>query len=1344
MRRSAIQALATVSLAALVSVATSSQAVATASLGTLKQLEKWKVGIVDPAGQSFCAMVGKFDKNVGLAFALSPDGYGSVAVDLSEGRFTPGESYDVSMKAGGQSLKYPSRATSDRSVVVQIGQNRAFYEALKGNAPLAISLPGTSADFGITQFSKSYGALVECAQTLGKPASGGAQQMPAVKVKEVEKAALAPLDQELAEISGGKEKKGVQLAAASAVKDKAAAFDNAEAQAAAVPAKADVVWNEPESAPKPERKLLATTKSFAEAPPSVADSGATAKLWDDRQQDDSARIRAEEEARKAELLKLAEEENKARMAVLEAVKREAAKQQVAAFDKKQAEIDAKAKAVQQQAAALEAEKAKAAADDKALKASIVAKQAEIAQIEADRLRETQGLTRKLAATQAEFQSQLSSVEAERDALKKQIAESQAAQKFTGERIAQLQGQLEAALAKGADAQKGQAKIAELSAQLRQAEQARVALAEKLAAAEQQNRIISGNLTATQRDAAELASAKEETSQLKARLAASEKDAAAAAVAKAEIAQAQSRDAAALAAAREEAAHLKVRLAASEEVSAKDAAASAAVQSELARLKAALAAAGEEKSALAKRLSMAEKQNKLISATLGAREKALEATAGAGKDLAEVKAEAVKLLSGYQQTVESLQQQLQEQSAQHAALEKRYQVAQQQAAQFERKAGALAAVEAGRVNKNASLADELARKEAQVAELEQRVAKLDTERAAAAEQAKPARKGLIVVNHDELPPEIAALRKDRETLAKAETRIAELERQLETSRAQSEDMQRKLSMKAGLTSLEKEQVLNDMRGNLEAAQREIQNLKAENKELSARAAAATAAPEQAEALAALRGKLEAAETEVKRLSGENRALAAMRVRQADAPRKDRPSFQIVNAGPVPEARPAPKASAPAAGAPLAEKTPVLPPHGAEDDLAPVVSVALSENPGLSAHETQAAAANEARRLEAIEPAAGIQAPQRRIVVRSSSASAPVPAARPAPVIVVKKDPSFDTNRAAAFLDSILAHHRSEGSVKPAPVSETGRIFATHEAPEAAGLSAIEAAAGAPEARSAPAPRGYSGHMRRQQQLSVQERPVVEAPVARVQQPMVQPIVQQPVIRQPVAQAQQAPAVAESARSVVSAPLAPSVAARPAAALPVEDILARAGISDAVFQPAEQDAPGAVVRQWTAGGISGMYEQQPAEAGFGENVEAYIARYREDCPALQASLGAEQKTATGVYELADVSCGMPGNSYTTSFVFWQDGQKFSAVLHSGYPSDAPRLKGISGSIARVLAGAGGLLTPQVVGQADAAVAAPLSRPQPQLRFNIPQAAVAAPVYAARPFGRADDGLETVVIE
>lgn len=1313
MRRSVLNALATVSLAALVSVATSTQAITPQSFGALNQVDKWKVGIVDPEGQSFCAMVNKFDKNVGLAFALSPEGYGSLAVDVASETFKPGDTYQVQLRTNGKNVAaYPGRATSPRSVVVQIGQNDKFYDALKSNAKLGIGMPQLDAEFAITKFSNFHRQLVDCAHSLVTGVKGGDGRMPAVKVKDVEKASLAPLDKELADLSGQQ-----VVSNDTPATDKAALFEDAENAPAQVASEAKVqlaslgkqqqqviaeIGEQKQKAAEiveerqqVERKLIASARQpSSAAPAATADTGATARLWDEKQVISQSETQA--------LAAQADKAGAHRIAVLEAVRNQASQEQEVEFKQQRDQYDAKVTTLEKQVQITQVAKVAAPAD-KALKASLVAKQAEIAHIKAERNEQAQALNEKLAATQTTYRTQIEQAAAERDALKKQLADARSEAEFNKARSALLQSQLAAAATAGREASAEKKELAALQEKLAKAEQEKQAMETRLSAVDRQSKLLNATLGQKQKELEKTAQGSKELDLIKVEVA---------------------------------------RMQASSAVTIDS------LKKELAQQKA--------------QYADLQKQSQ-------------NASAGMNAELSRKHHELSGQLTRKEAYVSDLEHRLAQLEAERTEAAKRAEAATAQLA--------------------------VAQKDAKVARKSLIIINEDelpvglTKREAAAAVPAPATviKEVPVTVTVKDPADAARAEKAQASLNEAQAKISELETQLSAARELAEKQK---SAPATKPVVEQEQALNDQRSKLDAAQAEIQRLIAKNSELAGKlyndAADGRDTTAQSAELKGQRGQIETAQAEIERLKAENLTLsgklvnavnvakaapavaAPVEVAAADTAKEELVSSRLriaeletqlretqVTQKALPAAVPArsfvnaPVAFAPSSVQPAQVQAVTL--ADADEQLSPVVTTPLPQrNPGKGVRMAKIGKEVDVTAdILAIEPAAGdvrlvsavpaippAQVIEQKAPLRTffdytaaSVKKAPVVTSAPAPGTA----PGFDHNRAAAFLDRIMAQHRPAGGAKaPAHVADATPVFSATPkrtvavaVPVTQGLSDIETAAGPSE----PKKFGYTGN---RSQRAV-ETPVFSAPAngainvedGEFPAPVTAAPLSEPVVRTP---------------SVKS-----SSAVRGSG---IEAILAQAGIDDADVGAPEQDEGGVTVRRWTTGGISGMQEQFPAKGAFAANVANYIERYREDCSALRASLGAPEQTRGGVIAQADISCPTEGNTYSTSFVFWQQGSTFNALLHSGYPADAAAVKTLGDRVASAVAGGAVAsaapapqgMSPRLQLQSADAVVAPVAE-RPQYRFNVPQESSAefAPLpFATRPSGGAPHDFDTVVIE
>ncbi len=463
MRRLHLTAAAIVSTALLLTT-TSVLAIAPvkAGMGTLKPQGGWKVGTVNQGGENYCAMVGTYDNKVVAAFARNPQGLGSLALDFGDGMFTSGKQYDVTLKADGvpaRTLK--GRASNERSLVVQIGQDGSFYDALSKNGTLGVDMSAASLRLDLAKFSDSHKDLVECA---GQLTTDEQSAEPKQRTAEL------PIDRELAELSQAR----TNLAAASTKADdmqktlesKAGSLDALEAQleaearsemersktniasidnkqqavreklaakgVAATTNPLDLSMVEP-AAGTPELPVPAATPTAGSGSSAgrkllAAMGGGNASLTVPPSTGSSSRDIEARELGLADSGRAAAETAKAlelknEIAAIEAEKNAQAQKTLAAFDTRQQALDAKgSKLAEQRDNTLAKLSSAAAAEEQGrkLRADVIAKQAGIAEVKDEKKKEAQELPRQLAATQSAFESRIAALEAERNQLRDQV------------------------------------------------------------------------------------------------------------------------------------------------------------------------------------------------------------------------------------------------------------------------------------------------------------------------------------------------------------------------------------------------------------------------------------------------------------------------------------------------------------------------------------------------------------------------------------------------------------------------------------------------------------------------------------------------------------------------------------------------------------------------------------------------------------------------------------------------------------------------------------------------------------------------------------------------------------
>jgi len=530
MNRFRLAILGTVSAFTLLAAATASQAVSppVMNLGLLRSGEQWKVGTVDANGLAYCAMVGKFDKQVVLAVARSPDGYGSIAVDFREKFFEPGSEYEVTLKPdGGKERTLQARASSPRSVVVQVGMDESFFKDLGAGGTLAMSMPTINASFALRQFSDSYKDLVSCASHVG--GNSGSGEPTGKRIKDAARNSTTPIDEEAAKISGGTRVASADLRKSDKFSDMEAELDREAAaetkssgrklaeldtrkqdiqkqideEKSAAPETAEAA---PAPAPElhhPARKLLASSQQTGSVTsvPTVADS-AEAQAIEKQQLALSEQARRAEAEKKAAIIAQAAQRKQQEMAALEEKKSAVADSQVSAFTGKTAELDQKLASAEKTRDDIQTQlkqQPKNPDDSKALRAALVAMQGQVASLSRQKSEETDALTKKLAQTQSDYQTRVAALETERDGLKQKLAAAQAAN------IQPAAG------------------VSEAQAKLAASEQEKGELSARLAALDRQNKLMQASLGGKEKEISSGQGSAKELASVRAQMASLQKE-----------------------------------------------------------------------------------------------------------------------------------------------------------------------------------------------------------------------------------------------------------------------------------------------------------------------------------------------------------------------------------------------------------------------------------------------------------------------------------------------------------------------------------------------------------------------------------------------------------------------------------------------------------------------------------------------------------------------------------------------------------------------------------------------------------------------------------------------------
>ena len=127
----------------------------------------WVIARLDNHG-GLCSVVRPFESNgTVLTFGKMPNGEYSIAFDVRKPDFNPSTSYNVSLQAGiGQVRSFIAKPVSKQVIVMNLGQDKRFFEALKTDQSFRVNINTKNYTYTLSEWSTAYNALESC--SLGK------------------------------------------------------------------------------------------------------------------------------------------------------------------------------------------------------------------------------------------------------------------------------------------------------------------------------------------------------------------------------------------------------------------------------------------------------------------------------------------------------------------------------------------------------------------------------------------------------------------------------------------------------------------------------------------------------------------------------------------------------------------------------------------------------------------------------------------------------------------------------------------------------------------------------------------------------------------------------------------------------------------------------------------------------------------------------------------------------------------------------------------------------------------------------------------------------------------------
>lgn len=145
--------------------------------GVLQPNSDWavsKLAANKTGGQPYCALARRYSNDLILTLARNAKDESSVAIDFQKPALNNTQSYRVSLQPGfGQDRAFNVRPVSGKALVIRLGKDYAFYDALNRSGQLTVDISGESYSFNLPGFDDGQKKLGACLVNLVEPAAGG-------------------------------------------------------------------------------------------------------------------------------------------------------------------------------------------------------------------------------------------------------------------------------------------------------------------------------------------------------------------------------------------------------------------------------------------------------------------------------------------------------------------------------------------------------------------------------------------------------------------------------------------------------------------------------------------------------------------------------------------------------------------------------------------------------------------------------------------------------------------------------------------------------------------------------------------------------------------------------------------------------------------------------------------------------------------------------------------------------------------------------------------------------------------------------------------------------------------
>jgi hypothetical protein len=138
----------------------------------------WSIAKIDRTAKganSYCTLSRKYDGDVVLSLGRSQTEEYSLAIDFQKPVFEAGKAVKITLQPGpGQIRAYDMMPTSEKAIVIRLGWDTGFFDALNQSQQIKAKIGDKSYTFSVPEIAKGQTDLRNCMEELKTAGKGGA------------------------------------------------------------------------------------------------------------------------------------------------------------------------------------------------------------------------------------------------------------------------------------------------------------------------------------------------------------------------------------------------------------------------------------------------------------------------------------------------------------------------------------------------------------------------------------------------------------------------------------------------------------------------------------------------------------------------------------------------------------------------------------------------------------------------------------------------------------------------------------------------------------------------------------------------------------------------------------------------------------------------------------------------------------------------------------------------------------------------------------------------------------------------------------------------------------------